>query len=326
MDKHKRPVVAIDIGGTKIAVALVTSTGAILHRKRTATVAIQGTAAVLQRLFGVIDEILTEARLTVGDLHGISLAVAGPVDMHAGMITNAPNLAGWDAVPLRSIVATQYKTDSFLINDAKAAALGEHRFGAAKGVDNMICVTLGTGIGGGIVVGGQLYLGQAGAAGEIGHMTIDLHGPRCTCGNIGCWELFASGTAMEKEAIRRIRAGERSSLQSMSEDKAGQIKAEKIAEAARLGDSLASSVIAWSAGHLGTGLVNLANIFNPRMIVLGGGLSKIGKPLLQPAIDIVKQRAFPLISRDISIVSSSISDDAGVLGAAAFAFGTEGDS
>ncbi len=319
---RKSQVLAVDIGGTKIAAALVTREGAIEHRRRIATLAGEGTSAVVKRLWGLVDGVLSEARLNATEINGISLAAAGPIDMREGMIMNAPNLPGWDAIPLRGMGADRYKVESFLINDAKAAALGEREFGAGKGISDLLCVTLGTGIGGGIIIGGRLYLGRSGAAGEIGHMTIDLHGPRCACGNVGCWETFASVSAMEAEAARRIRAGERSSLRLSGDVGSGGVTAVNIADAARRGDSLASSVISWSAAHIGTGLVNLANIFNPEMIVLGGGLIKIGDPLILPAAAAVRERAFPLIARDVRIVVSTLGDDAGLLGAAAFAFST----
>jgi glucokinase len=282
--------------------------------------AVEGPSAVMERLFAVIGTVLSQTNLKPADTGGVCVAAAGPIDMSNGIITNAPNLPGWDAIPLREIIKDRFKVDSYLINDAKAAAVGEHEFGAGKGIDNLLCITLGTGIGGGIIIGGQLYLGQSGAAGEVGHMTIDVNGPRCVCGNVGCWELFASGTAMEKEATRRLGAGRVSLLSKSFAVGEGAIKAERIAEAAKRGDALALSVIEWSAKYVGSGLVNLVNIFNPEMIVMGGGLSKIGDLLLQPAVNIVRQRAFPLLSQAVRIVPSTIGDDAAVLGAAAFAF------
>ena len=320
MGDRDKPVVAVDMGGTKIAAALVSRSGRILHRERALTMAVEGPSAVMERLFAVIDAVLNQTKLKPADAGGICVAAAGPIDMDNGMITNAPNLPGWDAIPLRGIIKDKYEVDSFLVNDAKAAALGEHEFGAGKGIDNLLCITLGTGIGGGIVIGGRLYLGQSGAAGEVGHMTIDINGPRCVCGNIGCWELFASGTGMEKEATRRLSAGQASSLRPLFEAAEGEIKAEQIAQAAKQGDALALSVIEWSANYIGAGLVSLVNIFNPEMIVMGGGLSKIGDLLLQPAVRVVGQRAFPLLSQAVRIVPSTIGDDAGTLGAAAFAF------
>jgi glucokinase len=315
-----KPVVAVDMGGTKIAAGLVARSGDVTHRERALTMAVEGPGPVMQRLFAVIDTVLKQAKMRPADTSGICLAVASPIDMNAGVITNPPNLPGWDSVPLRGIVEEKYGINAFLINDAKAAALGEHEFGACKGVDNLICVTLGTGIGGGIITGGRLYLGQSGAAGEIGHMTVDINGPRCVCGNVGCWELFASGTAMEREATRRLEGGAESSLRTPFLAGEHHVKAEQIAAAARQGDPLAMSVVAWSADNIGTGLVNLANIFNPEVIVVGGGLSKIGALLLGPAFKTVNQRTFPVISRAVRLVPSTIGDDAAILGAAAFAF------
>ncbi len=316
----ERPVIAMDLGGTKIAAALVSPSGQVLHRERAPTVASEGPGPVIERLFVVIDSILKRADLKAADIGGICVAAAGPIDMDKGIVSTSPNLPGWDSVPLRNIIKDKYAVDSFLINDAKAAVLGEHQFGAGKGTNNLLCVTLGTGIGVGIIINGQLYLGKSGAAGEAGHMTIDVNGPRCACGNAGCWELFASGTAMEKEAARRLASGEISSLSRLVRSVSGAIAAEQIAEVAGKGDALALSVIAWSANYVGVGLVNLVNIFNPEMIVIGGGLSKIGDLLLRPAIDVVRQRAFPLLSQAVRIVPSDIGDDAAVLGAASFAF------
>jgi len=235
-------------------------------------------------------------------------------------VTTSPNLPGWYAVPLRDLVRTRYGVDSFLINDAKAAVVGEHQFGVGKGVVNLVCVTLGTGVGGGIIANGHLYLGKSGGAGEVGHMTIDVNGPKCACGNIGCWEVFASGTAMARETIRRLSAGERSSLSETFAGRLAAVTAVDVAEAARAGDAFALSVVAWSARYLGAGLTNLVDIFNPEMIVIGGGMSKMSDLLLEPAKKVVGERAFPLLSHAVSILPSSLGDDAGVLGAAAFAF------
>jgi glucokinase len=314
-----RPVVAVDLGGTKIAAALVAPSGQILDRARTPTIAAEGPGPVIERVWAIIDRILERAGLTPVDTAGICIAEAGPIDMERGIVSTSPNLPGWESVPLRSIIRDKYAVRSFLINDAKAATLGEHRFGAGKGTNNMLCVMLGTGIGVGIVINGHLYLGKSGAAGEGGHMTIDVNGPKCPCGNVGCWELFASGTAMEREGARRLASGEVSILTHLAAA-GGSITAEAITDAAKKGDTMALGILSRSATYLGAGLVNLANIFNPEMIVVGGGLSKTGDILLQPAANMVSQRAFPLVSQAVRIVRSTIDDDAGVLGAAAFAF------
>lgn len=314
-EARSESVIAIDLGGTKIEAALVAPTGEIGVRQRIPTRAEEGPARVVDRLWSAIDGLLGKAQVRGHQLRGICVGAAGPIDMEKGLVTTAPNLPGWQSVPLRTMVRERYQTDAFLINDAKAAALGEHRFGAAKGVDNFVCVTLGTGIGGGIFINGHLYLGESGAAGEIGHMTVDIYGPKCVCGNVGCWECLASGTAMEREMKRRLAQGEPSSLSGASG-----IAAPQIAAAARQGDPLALEVLKWCAGNVGVGLVNLVNIFNPRMIVIGGGLAKIGAPLLEPAVQLVRSRAFPLHAQAVSIVPSALGDDMGILGCAAFAF------
>jgi len=239
--------------------------------------------------------------------------------MRNGIVSTPPNLPGWYTVPLRDILHGHYGIDAFLINDAKAAALGEHSFGAGRGLSNIVYITVSTGIGGGIIANGRLYTGHSGAAGEVGHMTIDINGHRCSCGNIGCWETLASGTAMGREAARRLASGEVSSLAVQFAGRFDKVTPVEIGEAARNGDALAQGVVAWTARFLGVGLANLVNIFNPEMIIIGGGLSKLGNLLLEPAVKVVAERAFPLLNRAVRFVASPLGDDATILGAAAFA-------
>ena len=183
----------------------------------------------------------------------------------------------------------------------------------------MLFITVSTGIGGGIIIDGKLYFGASGGAGEVGHMTIDVNGPKCACGNVGCWETLASGTAVAREAINRIHRGEKSLLTEMVKGKIETITAEKVSEAAQQGDALAQEVIARAMTYLGIGMVNLVNIFNPEMIVVGGGLSKMGNLLFDPVRQVVKDRAFPLLAQAVRVVPAKLGDDAGILGAAIFA-------
>ncbi len=320
MNRSKaRPVLAIDLGGTKIIAALVSPDGRMIARERSATQAAEGPSAVIDRLFSAIDHILKWNKLGLSDLHGISLAAAGSMDLDAGVITLSPNLPGWRDIPLMAIVHDKYRIDTFLLNDASAAALGEHRFGVGKGTKDLILLTLGTGIGGGIIINGELYNGICGSGGEIGHMTIDVNGPRCPCGNTGCLEVLASGTAISRDAIGRVTRGEKSSLVEMVGGKVDDISAEKVGSAARAGDRLSLDVIATAAAYLGVGLVNLTNIFNPEMVVLGGGVAKLGDLLLEPARRLVRERAFPLSAKTVRVVTTKLGNDAGVYGAATFA-------
>ena len=319
-EKQKLPVLAIDLGGTKIITAIIANSGQVMAKEYYLTLADEGPQSVIERIFSAIDRLLSLRNIGSSQLASISIAAAGAINFDKGLITSSPNLPGWDAVPLRDIIKEKYRVITFLINDASAAALGEHRLGAGRGVSNLIYLTVSTGIGGGIIINGKLYFGQSGSAGEIGHMTIDVNGPRCNCGNTGCFEVLASGTAVAKEAIRRIRQGERSSLIEIVAGKIENITAEKVEVAARGGDSLALDIISRAAIYLGVGMVNLVNIFNPEMIIVGGGMAKMGDLLLNPARQVVKERAFQLSAQAVRIVPAQLGEDAGVLGAAIFAF------
>jgi len=317
--QEAKPVLAIDLGGTKIIAAIVSSQGQVMAREYYPTLAGEGPQSVIDRILSAIDQLLRVRNIDLFQLDSISIASAGAIDLDQGLVTSSPNLPGWYDIPLRDIVNRKYRVNTFLINDASAAALGEYNFGAGKGVNNLIYLTVSTGIGGGIIINGELYLGPSGSAGEIGHMTIDINGPRCSCGNIGCLETLASGTAVAGEAIRRIGQGEESSLTEMVEGKIENITAEKVGVAAQGGDSLALDVISEAATYLGVGMVNLVNIFNPEMIIVGGGVAQIGDLLLDPVRQMVKERAFQLSAQAVRIVPAQLGDNAGLLGAAVFA-------
>ena len=317
--KDELPVLAIDLGGTQIRAAIISNAGQVMAKEHQFTLPDEGPQSVIERILLTTDRLLSLGNIDLSQLDSISIAAAGAIDLDKGLVTSSPNLPGWHDVSLRDIVGEKYRVNTFLLNDASAAALGEQRFGAGKGVNNLIYLTVSTGIGGGIIINGELYSGASGAAGEIGHMAINVNGPRCNCGSIGCLEMLASGTAVAREAIRRISHGEKSSITEIVEGQIENITAEKVGVAARGGDYLASEVILEAATYLGIGMVNLVNIFNPEMIVVGGGMSKMGDLLLEPARQVVRERAFSLSAQAVRIVPARLGDDAGALGAAIFA-------
>ena len=202
-------------------------------------------------------------------------------------------------------------------NDANMAALGEHYFGAGRGVRHLIYITMGTGVGGGIILGGKLYGGACGAAGEIGHTTIDVNGPRCNCGNLGCWEVLGSGTALAREARQRMEAGAPTSILEEAGGDLSKVTAQTVSVAAQQGDPLALELVGQVSYYLGVGLVNLVNIFNPELILIGGGLAQMGDMLLQPAREMVRERAFQIAYEAVRIDLAQLGDDAGALGAVA---------
>lgn len=313
------PVLAIDLGGTKIAAALITPDHRVTDKAHSPTPVPGGPQAATSRIFAMIDRLLSKGAAGPAQLDGIAIAAAGAIDTDKGLVTSSPNLPGWLDVPLRDMVSKRYGVYTCLLNDANAAALAEHRLGAGRGTNNLIYLTVSTGIGGGIIINGELYSGTSGCAGELGHMTVEASGPECKCGNAGCLEALASGTAVAGEAKRRIREGELSLLTEIVSGDLEDITAEKVAMAARNSDRLAIDVISRAAGYLGVGMVNLVNIFNPEIIIVGGGLSKMGELLLEPARQVVRQQAFPLCAASVRIVTAELGDNAGVLGAAIYA-------
>jgi glucokinase len=313
------PVLAVDIGGTKILMAVFTPAGKMLAKEVCPTLVDEGLAAVIERLCRSIGDFLKKNSLEPSRLAGIGIACAGGIDTGRGVVvTPSPNMPDWVDVPLADIFRKRFSVPALVINDASAAALGEHLYGVGKGVKDLVLFTLGTGIGGGIVADGKLYLGAVGGAGEFGHMTVDVNGPRCGCGNTGCLEMLASGRAIERDAIGRLRQGAKSSLSEMVNEKIEEITAAQVGEAARRGDSLACEVISRAAYYLGVGLVNAVNIFNPAMVVIGGGMAELGDLLIEPGRRMVVERAFSVSSRAVRIVPARLGNEAGVYGAAAF--------
>jgi glucokinase len=309
----------VDLGGTKILTAVTNSQGKMLSRDHSITPARKGHEAVIQSILESANRALEQANVAISELTALGVGAPGLVNPETGILFTSPNLPGWRNIPLRDIMQERLGKKTFLVNDANAAALGEFHFGAARGARNFIYITLSTGIGGGIVIDGKIYTGAIGAAGEVGHMTIDDDGPICNCGNRGCWETLASGTALAREAKYRIKEGVRTSILEYAEGDVEKVTAQVIHSAAEQGDSLAKELIARTGYYVGVGLANLINIFNPELIVIGGGLSNIGDMLLEPALKTAGERAYKEAFQAVRFASAELGRNSGVLGAAAFA-------
>ncbi len=313
-------VLGVDLGGSKILTAVVNIEGEMLSRDHSITPAAKGPEAVIQAMLESAERALSQAGIAAAELEAICIGAPGLSSPETGVLFTSPNLPGWKDVPLRDIIEDKMGVKTLLINDANAAALGELYFGAAKGARNFICITLGTGIGGGIVIDGEIYAGSLGTAGEIGHMTIDASGPKCNCGNTGCWETLASGTALEREARRRITDGAETTILNYAEGDINKVNAEAVHKAAQNGDTLAKEIIAQTGYYVGVGLANLINIFNPELIVIGGGLSNIGDMLLEPAYKAAGERAYRAAFDSVRFARAELGRNSGVIGAAAYAF------
>jgi glucokinase len=309
----------IDLGGTKIISSVVAAAGRMLSRHHSVTPADKGQKAVIEAIMESAKQTLEEAGISPSELTAVGIGAAGLSNPATGVLHTSPHLPGWQDVPLRDIIAQETGRMAYLINDANAAAIGEFHYGAGRGTRDFIYVTVSTGIGGGIITNGELYTGSTGTAGEVGHMVIDDNGPPCSCGNRGCWEMLASGKALAAEAKRLIKKGTTTTIMELAGGNIDAINAEAIHRAALAGDKLASQLIARTAYYLGVGLANLINIFNPELIVIGGGLASIGDRLLLPAYEEAGRRAFKQPYQAVRFARAELGQNSGVIGAAAYA-------
>ncbi len=246
---------------------------------------------------------------------GVGVGAPGPLDRHAGVVLLTPNL-GWTNMPLRARLGEGLGLTAALDNDANCAVLGEAWVGAARQGRHIIGMTIGTGIGGGIVLDGRLHHGASDCAGEIGHVTIDLDGRRCGCGNYGCLEAYASGPAIARRAVEQIESGAESALVQMVGGNLALITAQTVYAAAEEGDEVADEVVSTTARYLGAGLANLVNIFNPDLVVIVGGVTQAGEKLFVPLRREVARRAFKPAVQACTIVPGTLDGLAGVYGAA----------
>ncbi len=312
-------VIGIDLGGTKIGTGLVAGDGEIIAYDYRSTQAHGGSEAVVQRMLNAARSVVEQAGVTPSQVAAVGVGAPGPLNIEAGVVIAPPNLPGWDRVPLRQILEDALSIPTYLENDANAAALGEHRFGAGRGTRHMIYVTVSTGIGGGLILDGRLYHGTSGMGGEVGHIGVLPNGPLCGCGNRGCLEALASGTAIAREARERVARGVPTLIAELADGDPQQITAKLVAEAAQRGDHEAQMILHTAINYLGIGMASLVNLFNPQMIVIGGGLSKLGETLFDPVRRAVRRHAFRAAAQEAQVVPAQLGDKVGVLGAAAAA-------
>lgn len=313
---EKNYIVGIDLGGTKISGAISNKGGEILYRKIIDTLASEGADKVLERIVWLINHMITELNINKKDVVGVGIASPGPLNSVEGIIIETPNLP-FNNFPLKSTVEKETGIKVFIENDANAAALGEFLYGAGKGAVNLIYVTVSTGIGGGIIIDKKLYSGKTGNAGEIGHTTVEPNGPRCNCGNYGCLEVMSSGTAIARIAKERLADNEKSNKEKSLLSTFENITSREVFECALKGDKLALEVVDYTLNYLGIGLANLINIFDPEMIIIGGGVSKVGDMLFDRIKKIAVERSFKVMSDTVKILPASLGTDAGVVGALA---------
>ncbi|HTC25270.1 MAG TPA: ROK family protein [Gemmatimonadales bacterium] len=313
-----RFVLGIDIGGTNLVVGAVTEDGSKLHALQSEpTRPEEGSDAVLRRLRDMGRAVIEETKRTIpgATFAGAGVGAPGPLDTKRGIVLLTPNL-GWVNLPLRQLMQDALGVPTAIDNDANCAVLGEWWMGAARGARQVIGITIGTGIGGGIIVDGRLYHGASDCAGEIGHTTVEVNGRRCKCGNYGCLEAYASGPAIALRAVEAVEAGQTSKLPDYVKGDLTKITAQTVYQAAHDGDELAEEVVGDTAKFLGAGIANMVNIFNPEIVVVFGGVTYAGEHLFTPLKREVAKRAFKPAVAVCRIVPAELIGTAGVYGAA----------
>jgi len=310
---NKNCVIGIDMGGTKISTALADLEGNVLSKCTVATNASEGEDAVLNRIIGTIDTVISKAGKSAVNVKTIGIGSPGPLDSKNGIILTTPNLP-FENFNLIQPIENKYNVPTYLDNDANVAAIGEFMLGEGRGTQNMLYVTVSTGIGGGAILNGKIYRGHTSNALEVGHMTIVENGTKCNCGNYGCAEAHASGTAIGRQGREAVENGEKTSLSNYSN-----VTSVEVFKEAEKGDLVSKEILDKSLNYLGICIANLVAVFDPEVIVIGGGVSKGGQIVFDKIREVVDTRCFKSMAESCRIVPAGLGTDAGVLGAVALA-------
>ena len=295
-------ILAVDIGGTQFRVAIADESGQLLRVIRRQTFAEGGAGWMIEQVIGLGRDLTREH-----DVHAIGIGFGGPVDFVGQRIVNSTHIEGWDDVQLPKILKSELGVPAVVDNDANAGALGEFRFGAGRGLSSVVYYTISTGIGGGIILNGQVHRGANGYAGELGHVPLLKGRPRCACGNLGCLEALCSGPAIAKRGRRRMRQPG--------------LTARDVFDAARAGDQVALGVVDDTARYLGMGMATTINTLAPEAVIVGGGVSRAGRVLFEPLRRHVNQCVMPVHRRSVRILPAKRGDNAVLLGAVAMVEG-----
>ncbi len=309
----KNYVIGIDLGGTKISCAISDLEGQVISQNTVPTNAHEGDVPVLNRIIGSVETVLRDGNISIDMVKAIGIGSPGPLDAKTGIIITTPNLPfkNFDIVkPLEE----KFNVPVYLDNDANVAAIGEFMFGAAKGTENMVYFTVSTGVGGGAVINGKVYRGNTSNALEIGHITVLPDGPRCGCGNLGCLEAVASGTAIGKRGKEAVESKVETTLKNYEN-----VTSYEVFKEAASGDAVSIEIIDSCLNYLGIGVANAIAIFDPEMIVIGGGVSKAGKVVFDKVQQVIDKRCFKTMAESCKVVPAGLGTDAGVIGAVALA-------
>jgi len=306
-------VVGVDMGATHVTLILADSSAHVIKELEFDLDINLGPEKCLKQVDENYCELLSNSGLAKSDVKAVGFGVPGPVVSDIGIVDAPPIMPGWSRFPIRDYLQKNWGVQVSLNNDAELGALGEWAYGAGRGEHNLCYLKVGTGVGAGILLEGQIYRGTTGTAGEIGHMTIDENGPKCSCGNRGCLEAFTGGRAIAQKAMDVVRSGERTDLANIKPVE--NITLKDVVAAARRGDLISQQLFKESGTHLGTAIAGMVNLFNPSMVVIGGGVSQIGDLLLEPIRHTVQQRSLLVASQAVRITSALLGRRSSGIGA-----------
>jgi glucokinase len=312
--------VGVDVGGTNIRGGVITRDGKKLSEARRPSRASEGLAKTQQMIIEVVEEAITGAGVPRVELMGVGMGVPGRHDSAAGIVHYSPNFAGWTNIDLLAPIEKHFSVGAFMRNDVKTASMGEYTFGAGRGKNWVVMITLGTGIGGSLIADGKLMLGPGEGFAEVGHMTVNPGGRLCGCGNSGCWEAMAGRDAIIERAVRALQTGRPSVLGEMCEFQPDNVTPALIAKAANDGDALAREVLEETGMWVGIGVANLIQLYNPQVFIIGGGIAQAGDLLFSTIQRTVNWRARMVPGESCAVVPAALGDDAGIFGGACLVF------
>ena len=307
--------VGIDFGGTRIKIGVVDSRGGILCRTGVDVQQSWGRKKLTEILVERVEELFAEQAISRKDLLGVGMGLPGLIDFKKGFVHRLVNVRGWRNVPFASLLRRRIRLPVFIDNDVNLMALGEAAHGAARGFSQVVCITLGTGVGGALILNGELYRGATNSAGEIGHVPLSREGPLCACGSRGCFETYVGNRTITSRAKERIRKGEKTLVRDLIDGKLEHLTPEVLSQAARQGDPFSISIWKEVGEWVGIALAGVVNTYNPDRIVIGGGIAEAGEVLFRPIRRTLKMRALDFPVRGLQVVKAKLGNDAGVIGA-----------
>lgn len=312
-------VIGVDLGGTKILAGVFDTSLECIGTAKVSTKAQRGTDAVVERVVRCVQDAADEADLSLKEIKGVGIGAPGAIDFDNGSVIFAPNL-GWKNVPLKKELEKSLGVPVLVENDANICMLGVYVVELKSKPKNVIGIFVGTGIGGGLVLNGEIYRGFNHTAGEIGHMVVDIHGPKCGCGNDGCIEAIASRTALFQQIKAGIKDGEKTILTEMLGDDLADMRSGDLRKAIRRGDKFVGRVVENAATHIGIAIASLVNIIGPEIVVLGGGvIEALSDEMMDVIVKTTREHAFSGTMKGVEIIASKLGDNAGITGAAVLA-------